>query len=66
MYTLKSAGQQLIYKLINPFINLLIALKITPNMITTTGLVLNIGAAGIFVYGAKHRGDLSIVGWEEP
>lgn len=65
MYALKSAGQQLIYKIINPFINLLIALKITPNMITTAGLVLNIVAAGIFVYGgeASHRGDLSIVGW---
>jgi CDP-diacylglycerol---glycerol-3-phosphate 3-phosphatidyltransferase len=65
MYTLKAAGQQVIYQIINPFIKLLIALKITPNAITTVGLVLNLLAAGIFIYAAEasHRGDLSYIGW---
>ncbi|CAN5273643.1 hypothetical protein BH09BAC4_BH09BAC4_11990 [soil metagenome] len=54
-----------IYTLINPFVRLLIRLGLTPNMITTIGLVLNIGVAGIFILGAQqgNRGDLSYVGW---
>lgn len=65
MYTLKTAGQQVIYQIINPFIKLLIALKITPNVITTVGLALNIVAAGIFIYAAEasFRGDFSYIGW---
>ncbi len=65
MYALKSAGQQVIYRIINPFIKLLIALKITPNMVTTIGLLLNLVAAGVFVYGAEasRRGDMDIIGW---
>ena len=54
-----------IYTLINPFVRLLIRLGLTPNMITTIGLVLNMGVAGIFILGAQqgNRGDLSYVGW---
>lgn len=34
-------------------------------MVTTMGLILNLVAAGIFVYGAEasKRGDMSIIGW---
>jgi phosphatidylglycerophosphate synthase len=65
MYPLKTAGQQVIYQIINPFIKLLIALKISPNMITTIGLILNIVASGIFMYAAEAtiRGDMYYVGW---
>ncbi len=54
-----------IYTLINPFVRLLIRIGLTPNMITTIGLVLNIGVALIFILGAQqgNRGDLSYVGW---
>lgn len=54
-----------IYKVINPFVRLLIRLGLTPNMVTTIGLVLNIGVAIIFICGAEEgrRGDLSYVGW---
>ena len=54
-----------IYSIINPFVRLLIRLGLTPNMVTTIGLVLNIGVAFIFIMGAKqgNRGDLSYVGW---
>jgi phosphatidylglycerophosphate synthase len=54
-----------IYKIINPLVRLLIKAGLTPNMITTIGLVLNIGVAIIFISGAEEgrRGDLSYVGW---
>src|ERR1700759_5283109 len=54
-----------IYKVINPVVRLLIRLGLTPNMVTTIGLVLNIGVAVVFVVGAEdnNRGDLSYVGW---
>ena len=39
--------QQLIYKIINPVVHGMIKVGITPNFITTTGLVLNI-VAGLF------------------
>ena len=42
--------QQLIYKIINPLIRGMIKIGITPNFITTTGFVLNVVAAGMFVY----------------
>src|SRR6201996_1480591 len=54
-----------IYKVINPIVRLLIRMGLTPNMVTTIGLVLNIGVAIIFICGAEEgrRGDLSYVGW---
>lgn len=57
--------QQAIYKVINPFVRLLVRVGFTPNAVTTTGLILNIGVAVIFVMGAEegNRGDLSYVGW---
>jgi len=57
--------QQAIYKVINPFVKGLIRIGLTPNAVTTIGLLLNIGVAVIFVFGAEesNRGDLSFVGW---
>ncbi len=57
--------QQGIYLVINPFVKGLIKIGLTPNAITTIGLLLNIGVAVIFVFGAErtNRGDLSFVGW---
>jgi phosphatidylglycerophosphate synthase len=54
-----------IYKIINPLVRLLIKAGLTPNMVTTIGLVLNIGVAIIFISGAEEgkRGDLRYVGW---
>ncbi len=42
--------QQLIYKIINPVVKGFIKVGITPNFITTTGLILNIVAAILFIY----------------
>ncbi|WP_442587893.1 DUF4833 domain-containing protein [Pedobacter sp. AW31-3R] len=57
--------QQLIYKVINPFVKGLIRMGLTPNAVTTIGLLLNVGVAVIFVFGAEasNRGELSYVGW---
>ncbi|OJX01305.1 MAG: CDP-alcohol phosphatidyltransferase [Bacteroidetes bacterium 43-93] len=67
MYNMKARDslQQGIYKVINPFVKFLIKLGLTPNMVTTIGLILNIGVAVIFVFGAEtsNRGDMSYVGW---
>ena len=54
-----------IYKVIDPLVRFLIKIGLTPNAVTTIGLVLNIGVAVIFVLGAEegNRGDLSYVGW---
>jgi len=62
---LRDRLQQNIYLVINPLVKGLIKIGFTPNLVTITGLVLNIGVAVIFVIGAEegNRGDLSYVGW---
>ena len=56
--------QQLIYKIINPIVSGMIKVGITPNLITTAGLVLNIMAAVLFVYAGLYKGgELVYVGW---
>jgi CDP-diacylglycerol--glycerol-3-phosphate 3-phosphatidyltransferase len=54
-----------IYRIIDPFVRLLIKLGFTPNTVSVIGFILNIGVAAIFVLGAEktNRGDLSYVGW---
>ncbi|PYF77248.1 DUF4833 domain-containing protein [Pedobacter nutrimenti] len=63
--TLRDRLQQGIYVVINPFVKGLIRMGLTPNAVTTIGLILNIGVAVIFIFGAErsNRGDLSFVGW---
>ena len=63
--TIRKKLQLGIYKIINPLVRLLIKTGLTPNMVTTIGLLLNIGVAIIFISGAEEgrRGDLSYVGW---
>jgi phosphatidylglycerophosphate synthase len=57
--------QQGIYKVIDPFVKVLIRMGLTPNAVTTIGFLLNVGVAIIFVMGAEKsiRYDLSYVGW---
>ena len=54
-----------IYKVIDPFVKVLIKLGLTPNVVTSIGFVLNVGVAVIFIVGAEegNRGDLTYVGW---
>ncbi len=62
---LRDRLQQTIYLVINPLVKGLIKIGFTPNLVTITGLILNIGVAVIFIIGAEegNRGDLSYVGW---
>ncbi|MFC3562625.1 DUF4833 domain-containing protein [Pedobacter jamesrossensis] len=62
---LRDSLQQGIYKIINPFVRGLIKIGLTPNAVTTIGLILNVGVAVIFVLGAEktNRGDMSYIGW---
>jgi CDP-diacylglycerol--glycerol-3-phosphate 3-phosphatidyltransferase len=61
----RDLAQNVIYKVIQPLVKLLIKLGITPNIVTTIGLVINIMAAIVFIIGAEYgtRGDLSYIGW---
>lgn len=49
--------QQGIYKVINPFVRFLIKLGVTPNMVTTVGLLGNILAAAFIVWAGFRIGD---------
>lgn len=61
---LKKYGQDLVYKIINPFVEFLIRSKVTPNAITTIGLVINVIATVILIIGAEfgERGDHRYIG----
>ena len=61
----KDSAQQMIYKIINPLIKLLVKMKVTPNVITTVGLIINIIAVVVFIIGGEKgaTGDLSYIGW---
>ncbi len=63
--SLRDQAQRLIYRMIGPVVRLLVRIGVTPDMITTTGLVLNIGVAAILITGAEigARGELTYVGW---
>lgn len=65
MSSVRNTLQHTIYKIIDPFVRMLIKIGLTPNGVTTIGLILNIGVAVIFIVGAEegNRGDLSYVGW---
>ena len=65
MENLRNTLQINIYKILNPFVRFLIRIGFTPNVITTIGLILNIGVAIVFIFGAErtNRGELSYIGW---
>lgn len=48
----RDALQQGIYKVINPFVRFLIRMGVTPNMVTTIGLLGNVAAAVVMVVAA--------------
>src|SRR6201986_2082853 len=63
--TLREMLQLGIYKIINPFVKLLVKIGFTPNTVTTTGFLLNFGVMFIFILGGeeRNRGYFSYVGW---
>lgn len=64
---MRDALQQGIYCVINPFVRLLIRMGVTPNMVTTIGLLGNIAAAAILVYagytGSPGNMNYQLVAW---
>jgi CDP-diacylglycerol--glycerol-3-phosphate 3-phosphatidyltransferase len=63
--SIRTSLQLGIYKIIDPFVKLLIKVGLTPNAVTSIGFVLNVGVAAIFIIGAEdgNRGDFEYVGW---
>ncbi len=57
--------QNLLHRILHPLVKFFISIGLTPNGVTTIGLVLNIGVAVIFILGAEEgsRGDMSYIGW---
>ena len=49
--------------MINPLIKGMIRIGITPNIVTTTGLIGNMIAAGFFIYAAQHDCDMPSIFW---
>lgn len=61
---LKDIGQPLVYKVIQPLIDVMARAGVTPNAITAVGFVVNLAATVVFVYGTNAaRGDLRYVAW---
>ena len=64
---MRDALQQGIYCVINPFVRFLIRIGVTPNMVTTIGLLGNIAAAIILVYagytGSAYNMNYPLVTW---
>ena len=61
---IRDIAQQTIYKVTNPVVRLLIKMGVTPNFVTGSGLLINIAATAILIYGAHgDRGNFSYVGW---
>ena len=56
--------QKVIYWVINPLVKAMVRIGITPNIITTTGFLLNVSAAVLMVHATlNHPHDLSYLGW---
>ena len=51
---LRDGIQQFVYRVLDPGIRFMIRLGVTPNMITTMGLLGNIAAAAILIYSALY------------
>ena len=61
----KTIGRKAIYVVLKPLINGLVKLGVTPNMVTTIGLLVNIAATIILIIGAElgDRNDFRYIGW---
>lgn len=61
----KIKGQQIVYSGIDPLIKIFVKSGIKPNHITFAGLIINIIAACLFIYGAEYgeRNEHNYVGW---
>lgn len=66
LYTsLRDGIQHFIYKVIDPGVRAAVKIGITPNVVTTLGMLGNAAGAGVLVYAALYapEGDYSLIGW---
>ncbi len=63
--TTRDRLQHLLHRILHPLVKFFISIGLTPNGVTTIGLILNLGVAIIFIIGAEYgaRGDLSYIGF---
>lgn len=60
---MRDALQQGIYAVINPLVRLMIAIGMTPNMVTTIGLLGNIAGAAVMVYAGYVTQHTGMIPW---
>lgn len=65
LYTsLRDGIQHFIYKVIDPGVRAAVKIGITPNVVTTLGMLGNAAGAGVLVYAALYaQTDYSLIGW---
>ena len=63
--TLREGIQHFVYKVIDPGVRAAVKLGITPNVVTTIGMLGNAAGAGVLVYAALNgeAGDYTYIGW---
>ena len=63
--TFRDKAQKALHGILHPIVKGFIALGLTPNIVTSIGLLLNVGVTIVFIHGAEYgdRSDLSYVGW---
>ncbi|MGN0233035.1 MAG: CDP-alcohol phosphatidyltransferase family protein [Bacteroidaceae bacterium] len=63
--TLRNGIQSFVYKVIDPGVRAAVKMGITPNVVTTLGMLGNVLGAAILVYAALYHdhADYSLVGW---
>lgn len=62
--SLRDCIQQIVYKIINPGVVMAVKAGITPNVVTTLGLLGNIAGAALLVYAAlSANSDYVLIGW---
>lgn len=59
----RNSLQQGIYKIINPFVRLMIRIGITPNVVTTIGFLGNLAAACVIVWAGYKAASEGIIDW---
>lgn len=62
--SLRDGIQQIVYKIINPGVVMAVKAGITPNVVTTLGLLGNIAGAALLIYAAlSANSDYVLIGW---
>lgn len=59
----RNSLQQGIYKVINPFVHLMIRMGITPNVVTTIGFLGNLAAACVIAWAGYKAASEGTIDW---